>query len=85
MRMLVSIESVGKMGVKHLDIKITFLYGEIKGIVYMKQPPRFEKSKDRYLLCKLQKSIPGLRQTTRHRSKKLHQILIKEGFGQGKV
>lgn len=76
-RILLSIAATKKMNVKHLDIKNAFLYGQIKEAVYSKQPWGFEQLSDRNLVCKLQKTISGLRQATRCWNEKLYQMLTK--------
>jgi len=55
------------------------LNDDISHEVYMKQPEGFEVNKDHYV-CKLQKSLYGLKQGAKERSKKIHDILYKNGF-----
>ena len=47
-----------------MDVKSTFLNGHLSKEVYMAQPEGFT-SKDGSILCKLQKSIYGLKQALR--------------------
>ena len=45
-----------------IDVKTTFLNGDLLELVYIKQPDGFqEKGKERFA-CKLKKSIYGLKQ-----------------------
>ncbi|RVW35881.1 Retrovirus-related Pol polyprotein from transposon TNT 1-94 [Vitis vinifera] len=48
-----------------MDMKTTFLNGELEGEVYMKQPEGFPSSDGEQLVCKLKKSIYGLKQASR--------------------
>ena len=44
-----------------MDVRITFLNGDLVEDVYMSQPTDFEEN----MVCKLQKSIYGLKQACR--------------------
>ena len=48
-----------------MDVKMTFLNGNIKEEVYMKQLEGFSSSEGEHLVCKLNKSIYGLKQVSR--------------------
>ncbi|XP_053166755.1 uncharacterized protein LOC128351321 isoform X1 [Hemicordylus capensis] len=84
-RTLLSMAAAKGMQVEHLDIKTAFLHGEIEEDIYMQQPPGFEEPGKKGLVCKLQKSIYGLKQAARAWNEKLNQLLLKEGFTQGKA
>lgn len=45
-----------------MDVHNTFLHGDLHEKVYMKPPPRFRTDKGN-LVCRLRKSMYGLRQT----------------------
>ena len=84
-RTVLSVAPSRKMQVEHLDVKTAFLHGEIKEDIYMEQPPGFKKAGDKPLVCKLQKSIYGLKQAARAWNEKLSQMLIRESFKQSKA
>ena len=48
-----------------MDVKTTFLNGDLCETVYMKQPEGFEENGEKHLVCKLKKSIYGLKQASR--------------------
>lgn len=58
------------MTIDHLDVSIAFLNGELKKKVYMLQPEEFIS--DRNKVCKLQKAIYGLKQSSKACYEKIH-------------
>ena len=48
-----------------MDVKTAFLNGKLKEEVYMVQPEGFVDSKNSGKICKLQRSIYGLKQASR--------------------
>jgi hypothetical protein len=66
--------------VHHLDVKSSFLNGELKEEVYVQQPPRFEKEGEEHNVYMLDKALYGLRQSPR--AWKLDITLKKLGFSE---
>jgi hypothetical protein len=62
-----------------MDVKTTFLNGNIEEELYMVQPEGFVDPKDANKVCKLQRSIYGLKQASR--SWNLHFDKVIKGFG----
>ena len=48
-----------------MDVKETFLYGDLEAEIYMKQPKGFIVKGKKELVCKLKKSRYGLKQSPR--------------------
>ena len=44
-----------------MDVKTVFLNGNIDEIIYMVQPENFESNDSKQLVCKLKRSICGLK------------------------
>ncbi len=63
-----------------MDAEILFLNGNIVETVYMVQPENFVSVDQKNMVCKLKKSIYGLKQASRHWYYKYHEVVISFGF-----
>ncbi|KAK0586824.1 hypothetical protein LWI29_012854 [Acer saccharum] len=63
-----------------MDVKTAFLNGDIDETIYMVQPENFESGDSKNMVCKLTKSIYGLKQASRQWYHKFHQVIISFGF-----
>lgn len=79
LKLLLSIAGRKKYMVKHYDVKTAFLNGDLDEDIYMKQPPGFQNGKK---VCKLNKSLYGLKQAARVWNQALHNVLINSGCRQ---
>lgn len=77
-RLFLSLAAQHKLLVNHIDIVAAYLNGELKDEVYMVQPPLFDNNTNQ--VCKLKKSLYGLKQAGREWNKKVNDILLKMGF-----
>ena len=63
-----------------IDVKTTFLNGDLEEEVYMKQPKGFSSSESEHLVCKLNKSVYNLKQASRQWYLKFHEVISSFGF-----
>ena len=63
-----------------MDVKTAFLNGDIDKTIYMVQPENFVSGDTKRMVCKLKKSIYGLKQASRQWYYKFHQVIISSGF-----
>ena len=84
LRILIALSTQHGLELHHVDVHTAFLNGNLQEEVYMKQPTGFEKEGDEHLVCKLRKSIYGLKQSSRCWNSALDTQLKKMGFTQTK-
>src|SRR3954466_6900793 len=63
-----------------MDVKTTFLNGDIDEELYMMQPKGFVDPKDANKVCKLQRSIYGLKQASRSWNQCFDKVIKAFGF-----
>ena len=63
-----------------MDVRTTFLNGDLFEDVYMSQPIGFEEVGKDHMICKLQKSIYGLKQASRQWYLKFDEVVTANGF-----
>lgn len=80
LRTLLAVAGRNNFVLRHFDIKTAYLYGTLDEEVYMRQPPGFEMPGKENLVCRLWRSIYGLKQSARCWSEKLSEVLTKLGF-----
>ena len=62
---LVALAAQNGLNLHQMDVTTAFLNGELEEEVYMKQPEGFVVQGQEHLVCKLKKSIYGLKQSPR--------------------
>ncbi len=68
------------MQIHQMDVVTAFLNGDLKEEIYMQQPPGYIQPGNENLVCKLKKSLYGLKQSPRCWNEKLCQHLKSLGF-----
>lgn len=81
-RLLLSIAAEGKKGVKMYDVKTAFLHGVLKEEIYMKAPDGYGHREN--TVCKLKRSIYGLKQAGKCWNEYLTEVMTKSGMCQSK-
>ena len=84
LRTFLTVAGMLKYTVRQYDIKTAFLNGVIEEEIYMRQPPGYEESSEN-LVCKLEKSLYGLKQSARCWNTKLVNVLKQKGYIQGEA
>jgi hypothetical protein len=82
-RLLLVIAAVQQWPLYQLDVNTTFLHGDLNEEVYMQPSPGLVLA-DPNLVCKLQRSLYGLKQASRQWNTKLTETLISSGYVQSK-
>lgn len=81
-RVLLALAAEKDLQVSNFDVQTAFLYGDLKECVYMRQPTGFVSKKHPNLVCKLNRSLYGLKQSPRCWNQKFVSFLEKYKFKQ---
>ncbi|GJW02983.1 retrotransposon protein, putative, ty1-copia subclass [Tanacetum coccineum] len=83
-RILIAIAAYYDYEIWQMDVKIAFLNGYLSEEVYMEQPEGFVNPKYPNRVCKLKRSIYGLKQASRLWNKRFNDEIMKFGFTQNR-
>ena len=64
-RLLLAFAVQNDLLIHQMDVETTFLNGKLDEEIYMQQPEGYVKSGEEHLVCKLEKSLYGLKQSSR--------------------
>ena len=70
-RLVLGMVAAENLHLEQLDVKTAFLFGDLEEDIYMIQPEGFIVQGQENLVCKLRKSLYGLKQVPRHRTQKM--------------
>ena len=84
-RLLLSVAAAFDFEVEQMDVKTTFLHGDLEEEIYMKQPEGFAVKGKKELVCKFKKSLYGLKQSPRMWYQKFDTSIRGLGFTRSKA
>ncbi|RVW67710.1 Retrovirus-related Pol polyprotein from transposon TNT 1-94 [Vitis vinifera] len=79
-RLVLGMVAAENLHLEQLDVKTTFLHGDLEEDLYMIQPEGFIVQGQDNLVCKLRKSLYGLKQALRQWYKKFDNFMHRIGF-----
>ena len=79
-RTVLSIAANMNLEVEQLDVKTTFLQGDLEEEIYMQQPEGFVERGKEHLVCRLKKSLYGLKQVPRQWYRKFDSFMTDQGY-----
>uniref|UniRef100_A0A2N9EX70 Reverse transcriptase Ty1/copia-type domain-containing protein n=1 Tax=Fagus sylvatica TaxID=28930 RepID=A0A2N9EX70_FAGSY len=79
-RVLLSMAALFDLELEQLDVKTTFLHGELEEQIYMHQPKGFKILGKEDQVCLLKKSLYGLKQSPRQWYKQFDTFMIGHGY-----
>ena len=78
--LILALVAINDWKLEALDIKTSFLFGELDKEIYLVQPEGFVIKGQESKVCRLNKAIYGLKQAALQWNKALHKLLIHMGF-----
>ena len=78
-KFLLSIVASEKLYLDQMDVKTTFLNGDLDKEIYMQQPKGFVVPGKEYVVSKLTRNLYGLKQEPRQWYKKFDSFMTKKG------
>ena len=79
-RVVLGLAASLNLDVEQLDVKTTFLHGDLEEEIYMEPPKGFKVKGKEDLVCQLKKSLYGLKQAPRQWYKKFDSFMIEHGY-----
>jgi hypothetical protein len=79
-RVMLVIVALFDLELEQLDVKISFLHGDLDEEIYMTQPQGFSAPGQEHLVCHLHKSLYGLKQAPRQWYKRFGSFMLAHGY-----
>ena len=80
-RALLALAAHQDLEIHQMDVNTAFLNGDLDEDIYMRQPDGYVVAGKEHLVCKLNKSLYGLKQAGRSWYTKIDKVLLDLGFG----
>nr|GEU66677.1 zinc finger, CCHC-type [Tanacetum cinerariifolium] len=84
-RMLLALAAIHDLVIHQMDVKAAFLNGDLDEEIYMKQLEGFVTPGHESKVCKLKKSLYGLKQTPKQWHQKFDNVVLSNGFSLNQV
>lgn len=79
-RLLLALAAALDLELFHLDVQTAFLHGELPDELYMEQPPYFVSETAPRSVCRLHRSLYGLKQSPRLWFHKFNEFMLSHGY-----
>nr|GEU32814.1 zinc finger, CCHC-type [Tanacetum cinerariifolium] len=79
-RLMLAVATIHNLVIRQMDVKATFLNGDLDEEVYMKQRKRCIMLGNEHMVCKLVKSLYGLKQAPKQWHQKFDEVVLSSGF-----
>ena len=79
-RLLIAIVAIFDLKIHQMDVKTAFLNEDLEEEIYMDQPEGFVEPGQESKVCKLTKSLNGLKQAPKQWHEKFDSCMIKNGY-----
>ena len=79
-RAVLGLVAIWDLELEQLDVKMTFLHGDINEELYMEQPEGFVQKGKEHLYCRLKQSLYGLKQAPRQWYVKFDRFMTEHNF-----
>nr|GEV88101.1 zinc finger, CCHC-type [Tanacetum cinerariifolium] len=79
-RLMLALEAIHNLVIHQMDVKTTFLNGDLDEEVYMKQREGFVTPGNEHKVCKLVKLLYGLKQAPKQWNQKFDEVVLSSGF-----
>lgn len=81
-RVLLTVAGHKQLQVRHIDVRNAYLYGRLEEEVFMRQPPGYAVPGKEDLVCRLHRSLYGLKQSAKVWHSTVKKVLLEMGFRQ---
>jgi hypothetical protein len=79
-RSMLALVALLDLELEQLDVKTAFLHGDLDEDIYMEQPEGFVQNRNKKFVCRLKKSLYGLRKSPRQWYKKFDSFMMSHNY-----